>query len=92
MQATLCLFVCDAIFVSDAIVVEVIVVRIAVSGGSSFSAKEIAELRDVLRISLADHADALTEADLSDFGASMLQATAVVLKAKYMQKRLLLEK
>lgn len=47
------------------------------------SAKETAELREVLRIQLGRHADMLSDEDLSDFGITMLQATAIVLKAKY---------
>lgn len=47
-----------------------------------FSAKEIARLREVLRISLGGNADQLTEEELSEFGRTMLEATTIALKAK----------
>ena len=48
-----------------------------------FNAKELAELREVLKISLGKHVDMLSDDDLSDFGLTMLQVTAIALKAKY---------
>lgn len=51
------------------------------------SAKEIAELREVLRISLGRHVDRLSDEDLSDFGITMLEATAIALKARYQRKK-----
>ena len=49
----------------------------------TFSTGEIAKLREVLRISLGKHVDRLSDEDLSEIGSSMLQATAIVLKAKH---------
>jgi len=77
------LFVYDSIFVSEDVIIDILIVRITSSDHPSFNAKEIAELREVLRISIGGRADKLTDEDLSEFGATMLQATAVVLKAKH---------
>ena len=49
----------------------------------SFSDKELAKLREVLCISIGKHAEKLTNEDLIDIGSSMLQATAIVLRAKH---------
>ena len=78
--------VCDSISVSDNIMVEVIIVIVAIINGLSFSSKEISNLREVLRASIGNSADEFTNNDLNEFGASMLEATAIVLKAKYLQK------
>lgn len=75
----------DSITVSAEMVIDVFIIRIT-SDGPSFSTRELAKLRDVLRISIGKHADELTEEDLSEFGASMLHMTALVLKAKYLQR------
>lgn len=84
---TLYISVHDSIFVSEEMIVEILIIKIATNGYPSFSAKEIAKLREVLRISIRNHADELTEEKLSEFGTSMLCATAVVLKAKYLRKK-----
>ncbi|OGZ28559.1 MAG: hypothetical protein A2427_02335 [Candidatus Nealsonbacteria bacterium RIFOXYC1_FULL_40_7] len=52
-----------------------------------FSATEMAKLRNVLRISIGKHADSLSEEDLSNLGSSMLQATSVALKARYLRTK-----
>ncbi|MDO8565826.1 MAG: hypothetical protein Q7S04_01400 [Candidatus Moranbacteria bacterium] len=83
--------VSETIIVSAEMVIDIVIVRIVTGGSPSFSAREIAKLRDVLRISIGKHADELTEEDLSEFGASMLHATALVLKVKYSQRKLPLE-
>ena len=83
---TLSLFVCDSIFVSEDVIVGILIVRIATRGYPSFNAKEIAELREVLRISIGSSADRITEENLSEFGATMLHATAIVLKAKHLHR------
>jgi hypothetical protein len=49
--------------------------------------KDIDELRDVVRLSIGAHADTFTDEDLADFGMSLLEATAIILKAKYNLKR-----
>lgn len=46
------------------------------------SKKEIDELREVVRLSIGQYADEITDEDLADFGMSLLQATATILKAK----------
>ena len=88
---TISISIYDSIFILDEMVVEIVIIRIATCGSLSFSAKEIAELREVLRISIGDRTDRLTEEDLSEFGTSMLLATAVVLKTKYSNKKAPLE-
>lgn len=45
--------------------------------------KQISELREVLRLSIGDHADKLSEDELNDLGMTLLEATAVALKAKH---------
>ena len=52
-----------------------------------FTPEEIAKLREVLRISFGKHVDRLSDGDLSDIGSSMLQATAIVLKAKHSARK-----
>ncbi len=47
------------------------------------SKKELDELREVIRQSIGDQVDKFTEEDLCDFGMSLLEATAAILKAKY---------
>lgn len=85
---TLSIFVSDLTPVSEDMVrTEIIIFRISDDGCIVFNAKELAKLRDVLRTSLGKHADELSDEDLRDFGSSMLQATAVVLKAKYSLKK-----
>ena len=54
----------------------------------NFNAKQITKLREILRLSIGSHVDTFTTEELKEFGASMLQATAVVLKAKYLKKKL----
>jgi len=83
---TLRISVCESISVSDNIMVEVIIVMVTVISGLSFSSKEISNLREVLRSSIGNSADEFTNNDLNEFGSSMLEATAIVLKAKYLQK------
>jgi len=83
---TLRISVHESIDVSDNIMVEVIIVMVTVISGISFNSKEISELREVLRLSIGNSTDDLTENDLNEFGSSMLEATAIVLKAKYLQK------
>ncbi len=85
------LFVCDSIFVSEDVIAGILIVRIAARGYPSFNAKEIAELREVLRISIGGRADKITEENLSEFGATMLHATAIVLKAKHLHREAPLE-
>jgi hypothetical protein len=89
---TLSIFVHDSIFVLEKTIIEIIVVIVAISNYPFFSAKEKDKLREVLRISLGDRADELSNDDLSDFGASMLLTTALVLKARYLNKKAPLEK
>lgn len=64
---------------------KIVITKIATSGYLYFDTKEIAKLREVIRVSIGKYADDLTEEDLSEFGTSMLLATAVVLKARYAQ-------
>ena len=47
------------------------------------SKKELDELREVIRLSIDHYADVFTDEDLADFGMSLLQATAAILKAKH---------
>jgi hypothetical protein len=44
--------------------------------------EELDELREVIRQSIGDNADEFTDQDLCDFGISLLEATATILKAK----------
>jgi hypothetical protein len=83
----LSIFVYDSVFVSENIIIEVIIVMVAAISGFSLNAKESDSLREVLRISIRNHADELTEGDLNEFGISMLETTAVVLKAKYLNRK-----
>ena len=90
MRKILSIFVYDTVFVSDAIVVDVFVV--AYRPEVALNDDEIVHLRDVLRISIGSGADALTSDDVCEFARTLLEATAVVLRAKYAsQKALLLE-
>lgn len=86
--ATISVFAYDSIFVSDETAVTIVIIKIAAEGYPFFSAKEIAELREALRISLGSYADKLKDEDLSELGSTLLQATAVVLKAKWTSKKL----
>jgi hypothetical protein len=52
-----------------------------------FSKKELNELREAVRASIGAHADTFTDEDLADFGMSLLEATATILKAKYNLKK-----
>ena len=88
---TISIFIHDSIFISEEMTIRVITIKIAPSGCLSFSAKEIATLRAVLHNSIGAHADKLTVEELSEFGASMLNATAVVLKTKYLNRKVQLE-
>lgn len=54
---------------------------------SALGEKERLELRDVLRLSIGDHANELSEEDLDDLGMTLLEATAVVLKARAVQHK-----
>ncbi len=87
----LSVFVYDAVFVSEEITTEIVILGIVARDYPSFSPKEIAGLRKVLLISIGVRANELTEEDLREFGASMLQVTAIVLKAKYSQRKVQLE-
>jgi hypothetical protein len=88
---SLSIFVYDAIVVSEVIVVEIIIVTVAIRDCLSFSAKEIKNLREILRMTVGHHADELTKEHLSEFGASLLLATAVVLKAKHLKGKVRLD-
>ncbi len=50
--------------------------------------KELSELREKLRLSIGNNADTFTKKELNEFGSSLLQATAVVLKSKYLNSKL----
>ncbi len=80
------IFVYDSILISEEIIIEIIIIKIAINGYPSFNGKELAKLREVLRVSLGNYADNFSEDDLREFGASMLYATAIVLKVKYLNK------
>lgn len=82
---TLSIFVFESVFVSEEIIADVIIIKIVISGYLHFDAKEIVRLRETLRISIGSHADRFTEDDLIEFGTSVLRATAIVLKAKYLR-------
>jgi hypothetical protein len=89
---TLSLFVFDSIIVSESWVrVEIATIRIYDNGYIYFGQKEIAKLREVLRASIKNYADCLSDDDIEEFGNSMLQATAVILKAKYSSRKSQLE-
>ena len=53
--------------------------------------EEVLELREVLRISIGNYADRLSDENLNELGTSMLKATAIALKAKYSNRRVPLE-
>lgn len=82
-MSSLSIFVYEEVTVSETITLEIVFIAVAIRDCITFSTKELADLRSVLRASIGDHADDLTEEYLSDFGTSMLQATAVILKAKH---------
>lgn len=44
--------------------------------------KQLSELREVLRLSIGNHADKFSEEDLDDLGMTFLEATAIALKRK----------
>lgn len=84
-QKTLLIYVFDSISVSATVTkIDVLIIEIC---NIHFSATEMAKLRNVLRISIGKHADSLSEEDLSNLGSSMLQATSVALKAKYLRTK-----
>lgn len=85
------LFVYDSICISDDMAIEIVIIRVTTGSYPLFSVKEIAKLREMLHISIGNHVDKLTEDDLNEFGTSMLQVTAIVLKAKYLQTKVPLE-
>ena len=88
----LSVFVHDSVFVSEQVIIEVVIVMITALSGFNFSVGEINHLREVLHASIGKHAESFTDGDITEFATSMLEATAVVLKAKYMQKKLPFEK
>ena len=84
---TLSIFVFDPVSVSEEMVrVEIIIFKIS-DNDISFNAKEIAKLREVLRPLIGKRIDGLPDEDLSEFGGSMLRATAIVLKAQYLRRK-----
>ncbi len=44
--------------------------------------KERLELREILRLSIGDYASKFSEEDLDDLGVTLLEATAIALKAR----------
>lgn len=48
--------------------------------------KERLELREVLRLSIGDHVSKFSEEDLNDFGMTLLELTAIALKAMHSEK------
>jgi len=82
-MSSLSIFVYEEVIVSEVIALEIVFVAVAIRDCLTFSAKELAGLRGALRTSIGRHADDLSDEYLSDFGTSMLQATAIVLKAKH---------
>lgn len=77
----LVIFVYDTVFVLEETIIE-IVIQIIVSVCSYFNSKEIAEFREILRLSIGSHADKLSVDDLNDLGTTLLQVTAITIKAK----------
>lgn len=49
--------------------------------------KERLELREVLRLSIGDHVNKFSEEDLDDLGMTLLEVTAIVLKARAVQHK-----
>ena len=47
------------------------------------NAKEINEVRGILRITLGKYVDKLSDEEVNDFASTMLRVTAIVLKAKH---------
>lgn len=88
---SLSIFVHDIVDVSDVVAIEIIIVTVAIRDCVSFSAKEIKNLREILRMTIGNHADDLTKEHLNEFGASMILATAVVLKAKHLKGKVRLD-
>ena len=48
--------------------------------------KERLDLREILRLSIGDHVSEFSEEDLDDLGMTLLEATAIALKARHSQK------
>jgi hypothetical protein len=87
-QKTLLISLFDSVSVSEEIAeVTIVVITTITEDNLPFNAGEITKLRDVLRLSIGDHINELTDEDLISFGTSMLQATAAVLKAEYMRTK-----
>lgn len=81
----LSIFVFESVSILETVTkIDVIMVEIC---DIHFSVTEMTKLRNVLRISIGEHADSLSEEDLSNLGSSMLQATSVALKAKYLRTK-----
>ncbi|OGZ88152.1 MAG: hypothetical protein A2463_03600 [Candidatus Staskawiczbacteria bacterium RIFOXYC2_FULL_32_10] len=57
------------------------------NGKIIFSAKDLLNLREVLRVSVGKYIDNMSDEDVEDFGNVMLQATVIVLKAKYLKSK-----
>jgi len=49
--------------------------------------KERLELREILRLSIGDHVSEFSDEDLNDFGMTLLELTAIVLKARAVQHK-----
>lgn len=49
--------------------------------------KEVAEVREILRITLGKHVDKLSDEEVNDFASTMLRVTAIVLKAKHLRTK-----
>jgi hypothetical protein len=81
--ATLSIFVYDSVSVSEKILIEIILLKFMVDNHVAFSTQEITSLREILRISIGNHVNNLTNEQLIDFGTSILHTTAIVLKAKH---------
>ena len=47
-----------------------------------FTAREMVKLREIVSMSLGGNADSLTDDDLSEFGRTLLEVTAVALRAR----------
>lgn len=63
-------------------------VREAISAKSSLILDEKVrlDLREVLRLSIGDNVSTFSEEDLDELGVTLLEATAIALKAKHSQK------
>jgi hypothetical protein len=53
----------------------------------NLSKEEMLKLREILRISLGKRANELSEEELSEFGITLLEATAIALKARCLLKK-----